>query len=560
MGTSGNRKGFKVFSINTTIRNPLRNIEFLEYFRKFNGLVFDKKVKRLYLIELIRNGVYKFNIMSESTKQKLLNDEELSDLEIEELLKNNPQKTGFEGRVMTQLRALKDQGLLSFDGSNINPKIYMTRLALMYINKEILLNDLYLKLMIGLHSKNPARDTLYNESRVFLNTLFVIDGVKKIWAKISKKEAKGLLKYEFAFILGMKDCNYKKCIVEILKYRKKFGLKENKKYIQDYLFEKEKLIKISYKSIIDYADEVFRKFELTGFLIKRGKSTNIYYDFSTYNNKKIDIVLKKYKNYKFETFKNIDSYNDFIYKLELPWEKDENIKKDIVIDKAKQLGIDESSLDFTNLSDLENSLNTKFYKDKFSEILKDVNLVELLDELKYLSDNDDEKSIYDILPQPLRLEYVLTLIFAKKFGNLERLESNLIYNENGLPISFAPAGKIDLIYDNVLIEATMIKNRNQQLNSETTSIARHMYEKKKEENKEFRTILVAPYIHFDAALFFKFCAKEFECRIAPITINNFINIIKKSDNMDEFGKNFDSFNQNLLNKKTDIYIDEINKI
>lgn len=122
MGTSGNRNGYKVFSINTTVRNPQRNIEFLWYFRKFNGFIFDEKIKNLYFVELVKNGVYTFRNLSPTIKEKLLNDIELSEIEIKELLENNPQKTGFAGRVMTQLRALKDQNLLCFSGRETIPK------------------------------------------------------------------------------------------------------------------------------------------------------------------------------------------------------------------------------------------------------------------------------------------------------------------------------------------------------------------------------------------------------------------------------------------------------
>ena len=37
MGTSGNRPGYKVFSISTTIRNPKRNADFLTAFQAFDG-------------------------------------------------------------------------------------------------------------------------------------------------------------------------------------------------------------------------------------------------------------------------------------------------------------------------------------------------------------------------------------------------------------------------------------------------------------------------------------------------------------------------------------------
>lgn len=123
MGTSGNNKAFKVFSINTTVRNPERNLEFLKVFKTFNGMVFDDEIKLKYLIELVKNGIYKFSIMSEAIKKKLLNDELLNEYEINELLERNPQKTGFAGRVMTQLRALKDQGILVFSGNKKHPEL-----------------------------------------------------------------------------------------------------------------------------------------------------------------------------------------------------------------------------------------------------------------------------------------------------------------------------------------------------------------------------------------------------------------------------------------------------
>lgn len=71
-------------------------------------------------------------------------------------------------------------------------------------------------------------------------------------------------------------------------------------------------------------------------------------------------------------------------------------------------------------------------------------------------------------------------------------------------------------------------------------------------------MLIAPYIHWDVALFFKFCAKEFESKIAPITITKFIELIKKSPNFNDFQINFDKFVNRLVNEQTKNYIDSIN--
>lgn len=550
---------YKVFSFSTTIRNPQRNFVFLECLNKFNGLVFDSKNSRSYFEELVKSGIYKLSNIPSKINEKLINDDILNDAEFEELLKSNPQISSEEKinfRIRTQLKALESQGFLIFSGDKNKPIITMTNLAFELINRKSYVTDIYSKIMIGLHSSNPARKSTLNKARVFLNTIFVIDSLKKEWEKLGN-EAKGILKYEFkSFILGMKDCNYKKCVQDILEYRKKYGLKENEKYISDYLFNELELKKIKYDSLNDYADEVFRKFEMTGLLIARGKFKHIYYDFSNFNSKKIESILKNYKDYDFKEFSNVDEYINFLDNIKLPWLDSDEVRIEVIKQKARSLNIDIKDSDFENLNILEELLNQKFYNKALQRAILQSNMEELLEELKILASLSNAKSKYDI-PEPLRLEYLLALILGKKYG-ITKLYSNLIYNENGIPLSYAPAGKIDLEYQDFLFEATMIKNRNQQLNSETTSIARHMKESQDKRQESLRTMLIAPYIHWDVALFFKFCAKEFESKIAPITITKFIELIEKSPSFIDFQINFDRFVNLLINEQTQNYIDSIN--
>ena len=550
---------YKVFSFSTTIRNPQRNFVFLDCLRKFNGLAFDSINSRLYFEELVKNGIYKLSNIPSKINEKLINDEILNDSEFKELLKLNPQISSEEKinfRIRTQLKALESQGFLIFSGDNNKPIITMTNLAFELINRKSYITDIYSKIMVGLHFGNPTRKSTLNKARVFLNTIFVIDLLKKEWEKLGN-EAKGILKYEFkSFVLRMKDCDYKKCVKDILEYRKNYGLKENEEYINDYLFNKLDLKKIKYESLNDYADEVFRKFEMTGLLIARGKFKHIYYDFSNFNYKKIESLLNAYKNYDFKEFSNTEEYINFLDNIKLPWLDNYEVRKEVIKQKAKNLNIKLKDSDFENLNILEESLNQKFYNKALQTAILQSDIKELLEELKILASLSNAKSKYDI-PEPLRLEYLLALILGKKYG-IKKLYSNLIYNENGIPLSYAPAGKIDLEYQDFLFEATMIKNRNQQLNSETTSIARHMKESKDKRQEDLRTMLVAPYIHWDVALFFKFCAKEFESKIAPITISKFIELIEDSPNFIDFQINFDNFVKQLLIEQTQNYIDSIN--
>ena len=164
MGTSGARKGYKIFSINTTIRNPKRNTDFLIAFKKFDGQLMDDNNLYLYLFELVKKGIYQITNVSETIKNKIESDIELSPQEEITAIKDNPQATGLSGRVMTQLRSLKDQGFFIFKKSGKKYYITISKLGNDLIENKIDASIIYTKAQIGMHSNNPCRTSLLNES------------------------------------------------------------------------------------------------------------------------------------------------------------------------------------------------------------------------------------------------------------------------------------------------------------------------------------------------------------------------------------------------------------
>lgn len=100
-GRSGNRKGYKVFSINTTVRNPKRNTEFLRHFIPYAGKDFDEGLSYQYFFDLVVDGVYRLSDIPEYVKKKIADGEKLTVSEAKDAIKNNPQATGLHGRVMT---------------------------------------------------------------------------------------------------------------------------------------------------------------------------------------------------------------------------------------------------------------------------------------------------------------------------------------------------------------------------------------------------------------------------------------------------------------------------
>lgn len=547
MGTAGNRKGYKAYSINTTIRNPRRNEDFLKPLIDFEQAIFDSAAKFEYYKTLIKNGTYKFSNLPIEIKQKYLRGEELSPREIEELIKSNPQATSDQGRVTTQIRSLKDQGLIKFDGTKNKYKIAITSLGrdLLEHNKSGF--DIYTKAMIAMHWGSTSRDTAYNKAIPFLNTLFVIRKVKQLWKEIEDKE-NGISIIEFGcFVLTMKDCDYERAANEIINYRKKFRYNINEDYLKNYIFDKLGLLKIDFNSlIVDYTDDVFRKFEMTGLITKRGNGRFI--DININEIAKIESIYDYYSNYKWLEFENNDQYYSYIDSIKLPWEENIEIQNKIIA--SKLLEIDYKIDSTKTFEEISNDIDRLYYQKIFQNQDYEYSDEFLINELLMLSENNDSDSSFDSISQPVRLEWLIALLISNKFGN-EGVNSNLIYDIDGIPISHAPGGMADIeIYkgkNHFLFEVTMIRNKNQQINSETTSIARHLKEYQEKNNVTASAVLIAPYIHYDTCRYYKYEANSGNLNMAPITINTFNSVISKSSSIDEFNNNlfllFEKFRQ-----------------
>lgn len=556
MGTAGNKPGFKIYSINTTIRNPRRNTEFLEILKEFNKQQLTAKTKEKIYFELIRNGIYQVNNLENSIKEKYKDNILLTDDEILEIIKNNPQKTGNRGRLMTQIRALKDTGLLTLQGKRNKPVMEIS-----YLGEKLLNNDnienVYSKAMIGLHANNPQRKTIFNESRPFLNLLFTIDELNK---KIENN--KGILWHEFAFfVLSMKDCNYKKVVEDIIEYRNLFKHEINTIYLENYIYNIVGIDnKIKVDSILtDYADDVYRKFNMTGLVYSHGFGNNTYISFTPYYIEKVKSILEKYKNYKFNHFNTTEEYMDYLNNIELPWENSDEIKKKVIANQKATLNveIDENESLDTQIQ----KLNKIYNKRVFDNYVENIDKEDIIRELVLLSRNKGEKSKFNDVPNSVRLEWFIAMFVAKIYGS-KYVNPNLILDNNGIPKSFAPGGQADIEFNTdelyCLIEVTLMKDYKQQLNSETTSIADHL--NSLDINKNKCSLLIAPLIHYRVAKFFEFTNMCEDATIVASTIEHFIESVKDNNSVSQFIEFIDNLKDLLLTKKDKFYCDEINSV
>ena len=201
--TAGNRTGIKMYSFNTTVRIPDKNIEFLSLFRKYEGRLFDTEAREQYYIDAINEGIVRPNKISPEVREKLRTGIYLSPDEMAQVLYNNKPRNGFGGRVGDFISAMTSQGFLQKQGMRFR----LTKLANELIDKPENEQDIYTKAMLKLQYGSIDRATALNKSIPFLNTIFVLKALNDYYGK----ENRGISEYELGvFVFTMKDCNYKK--------------------------------------------------------------------------------------------------------------------------------------------------------------------------------------------------------------------------------------------------------------------------------------------------------------------------------------------------------------
>ena len=145
------------------------------------------------------------------------------------------------------------------------------------------------------------------------------------------------------------------------------------------------------------------------------------------------------------------------------------------------------------------------------------------------------------IPDPLKLEFYISILIAIKYKGEFCIRPNYKADHIGKPYAHAPGGRgdIDVYSSDVywLIEVTLIRNRDQMLNTETTSVIRHLHsgEEFKSRTKKYLS-LVAPMIHPDTREFFEYSLVKHqrdggEICIKAYPLNEFVETTVKKDNL-----------------------------
>ncbi|MFA5022838.1 MAG: AlwI family type II restriction endonuclease, partial [Candidatus Paceibacterota bacterium] len=172
------------------------------------------------------------------------------------------------------------------------------------------------------------------------------------------------------------------------------------------------------------------------------------------------------------------------------------------------------------------------------------------------------EKIFEFENRALMLEYLSTM-GLHALNDAKEIKPNYPVGDDNEPTSTAPGGMADIecFYEdfNMICEVTMLKGRDQWFN-EGQPVMRHLRDFENS-NKNAYCIFIAPTIHTDSAETFHIANtvgyKGVKQKIAPLTIKQFIDLLKTLKKMREANK---QFTHNYLKNLVDEIVESANSI
>ena len=164
---AGNRKGYKIYNFNTSIRVPDKNIEFLKIMRRYEGKYFTNELKYEIYKDAIQSGTLTPVRLSDDIKNKIKSGDILTEDELTKIIIENRPSNGIAGRVGDYVISLENQALIQRLGTNRGFRIRVTELGKKLLEENISEQDVYTRAMIGLQYGGPTRNTAYNKAIPF---------------------------------------------------------------------------------------------------------------------------------------------------------------------------------------------------------------------------------------------------------------------------------------------------------------------------------------------------------------------------------------------------------
>lgn len=181
------------------------------------------------------------------------------------------------------------------------------------------------------------------------------------------------------------------------------------------------------------------------------------------------------------------------------------------------------------------------YTAKLVSLIDQYSLTKDLIELELLNLSSNRTTLFKEMSPPLKLEFYIAILIALTYGNELEIRPNYKADHEGKPYAHAPGGggDIDVFNEKMywLVEVTLIQNRQQQLNSETTTVFRHMTNNTEFADRESKFLsFIAPHVHEDTQSYFEHATVRYRStsiNFGSYSINEFIDITKRKKNFED---------------------------
>lgn len=495
---------YKPLLFTTTVRSPERLKGFLGILKAYNEKCLNDDLATEIAGELIRQGLYKPRNLSAAVKGKHKQQIPLSDKEVKQCLRDNPQQhkeagfnKGWPSRFDTWFKFAKELGFVYYKpGQNIVFSEIGGKLA--EGEEPGIEQQAFLNAFVKYQSNSPFRRVL-NENAPLILLLQVI-------TKLNADpdfNGSGISRSELPLLLYWKDSDAEALYQRIKRLREKFKYSPSEEAIieicQGEIMEG-KDIKYAPKTITtDYPDEFIRKMRLTGLISLRGGGR--FVDINANERAKVDYVLKNYAHYsKYDTE---SSYFQYI----------STVDESLVSFSAEPVSVPQQ----------EHFLEKWLAVYPWSAIKHEIRIL--------ATKRASQDGTLKYLPAPVRLEFLIALAIKSIFSGV-RVVPNYPVDDEGLPTHIAGGqgdqGDIECFEqeDGILVEVTMSGGRAQTV-MEVWPIARHL-EKFSEKASRVMCHFVAPGIYTDSRRQIEFLRTEENLPISARSIQEFLDYLESS--------------------------------
>ncbi len=559
----------KAWSITTTVRNPERLRDFLVALKLLENQTWNNESQENYQKLLIKNRLYGFgntqfyNGLTPAIVN-LINDtdREIDDNVIDEIIKLK-NYTDFAMRGRQSINPLTKFGFVIIDGGVIK----ITELGKKLIANEKDAGDVFLKSFIKWQIPNPANNDFSDNGAYdvvpFVATLKLISEVNKVEVERGNSPV-GISKREFSFfapslVKYSEIESYAKKIVQLRDLQNGKTKQERKEIRDNYRKQfainflgtsKQTEINKLLKNLQDYGDNAIRYFRLTKFIRIRGNG--FYIDLEPNRHTEIEALFESHF-YKPKHFADKDEYVAYMANDNLPvlpWLSKDKLSEianevyDDIVELQNTLGLTiETRKDIARMSENDLTLYISDLREIRKDLQKKDNHIKSQPVTSISQYIEQLENIFDHENRALMLEYLSTM-GLHALNDAKEIKPNYPVGDDNEPTSTAPGGMADIecFYDsfNMICEVTMLSGRDQWFN-EGQPVMRHLRDFEDLHDDAY-CIFIAPTIHTDSAETFHIANrvgyKGSKQKIAPLTIKQFVELLKTLKYLREAERNF----------------------